>query len=102
MSTQTVASSGIISKATDHIRSRGGSYGDWYAGVTASPKQRLFVDHNVDQANGKWAYWDCGTDTVARDAEAYFLNQGCKGGGGGGDSTARFFYIYKITQSTNP
>jgi hypothetical protein len=90
----------VIADIDNYIRQNGGVYSAWYCGIASDPRQRLFVDHNVDQHNGAWIYRDCGTDTAARCAEDCFLRKGCKGDGGGGDWTSRYVYAYKITSTT--
>lgn len=90
----------IIADIENYIRQCGGAFPAWYCGVATDPKSRLFSDHNVDQNNAQWIYRDGGTDTVARNVEAYFLRKGCKGGPGGGDRSSRYVYAYKITSTT--
>lgn len=83
-----------------HIQSRGGPFSSWYCGIAASPRDRLFVDHNVDEQNGKWVFRDCGSEAGARAVEKYLLSLGCEGGGGGGGPDTRFVYAYRITSTT--
>lgn len=90
----------IIREIYDYIRQRGSAYPNWYVGIASDPRQRLFVDHNVDEHNGAWISRNCQTHTAARQVEEYFLNLGCRGGTGGGDHTTRYAYAYKITSST--
>lgn len=89
----------IIQGIEDYMRKCGGGYSDWYAGIASEPRARLFSDHNVAE-NGAWIYHDCGSDSVARDIEDYFLNQGCQGGPGGGDYTTHYVYAYKVGPNT--
>ncbi|HPF98774.1 MAG TPA: hypothetical protein PLE77_01815 [Kiritimatiellia bacterium] len=72
----------------------------WYAGIAADPRERLFVEHGVDENNGQWAYDTCSTADDARAVEAALIKLGCKGGGGGGDNTTRSCYVYLITNAT--
>lgn len=90
----------VISAIDNHIRKCGDDYRNWYCGITSNPRQRLFVDHNVDEKNGSWIYKDAGSEDAARRVEQYFLDKGCKGGGGGGDFASRYVYAYRITSST--
>jgi hypothetical protein len=83
-----------------HIKSRGGRYSDWYCGIAAEPRHRLFVDHQVSEENGHWMYRSCATDDDAREVEAYFHELGCKGAGGGGDRHTRYVHAYRITSDT--
>lgn len=85
----------------DYIDGRGGTHSEWYVGIASDPRRRLFVDHNVDEENGRWIYQGCETSAAARDVEEFFVNTvGTKGGPGGGDQTTRFVYAYRITLST--
>ncbi|GIW62200.1 MAG: hypothetical protein KatS3mg090_0026 [Patescibacteria group bacterium] len=42
----------IISEIKSHMAQCGGSYSDWYVGIATDPRERLFIDHNVDEKNG--------------------------------------------------
>ena len=90
----------VIQDTRNHISQCGGSYSDWYAGVAADARDRLFSGHSVKEKGDSWIFRDCGTDTAARQVEEYFLNLGCKGGPSGGDSNSRFFYAYRIASHT--
>ena len=90
----------IAAEIDGYIRNVGGDYPAWYCGIASKPRDRLFVDHNVDEKGGNWIYRDAGADTAARNIEEYFIKKGCKGGGGGGDSGSRYVYAYKITSTT--
>ena len=92
----TISASSIISEFKNYMQKCGGAYSDWYVGVAANARDRLFNDHNVDEKNGQWIYEDCGSDSAARQVEKHFLNLGCQGGTGGGDHTTKFAYAYKI------
>lgn len=83
-----------------HIKSRGGRYSDWYCGIAADPRHRLFDDHQVSEENDRWIYRTCASDEDARAVEAYFHDLGCQGAGGGGDRKTRYVYTYKTTFST--
>jgi hypothetical protein len=90
----------IISDIDTYIAEGGGGYPAWYCGIAANPRDRLFNDHRVAEKNGLWIYRDCGTDTVARQVERYFLQRGCQGGRSGGNRSTRYIYSYKITMTT--
>lgn len=84
-----------------YVENCGGAYSDWYVGIASDPRQRLFVEHNVDEENGQWIYYRCESSYVAREVEEFFVNTlGTSGGTGGGDSTTRYVYAYKITRYT--
>ena len=90
----------IVQQTKAYMGRFGGYYSDWYAGIAADAKDRLFNGHGVSETGGAWIFHDCGTDTLSRRVEDHFLNLGCKGGPGGGDASTRFFYAYRITQQT--
>ncbi len=92
----------VISKIEQYMAIKGGHYADWYVGIAADPRQRLFSDHNVREIGDWWIYEDCGNDTAARQVEDYFLNKGCDGGPGGGDHATRYAYAYRKAAHTNP
>jgi hypothetical protein len=78
----------------------GGSYSDYYVGITNDIDRRLFSEHNVDKKRNQWIYDEADSDIVARKVEQYFLDKGCDGGSGGGDEDSIFVYCYKITGTT--
>jgi len=85
----------------DYVRGCGGVYSDWYVGIAADPRERLFTDHNVDEKKGHWVFQRCADSVIARELERYFTNTlGANGGPGGGDHTTTYIYAYKITSST--
>ena len=90
----------IIEDIEGHMVKRGGDIDDWYVGIAAKPRERLFDDHSVDEKNGVWIHRRASSDSVARDVEKHFLDQGAKGGTGGGDEESTAVYAYKITSST--
>lgn len=90
----------VVNQTEGYMAKFKGRYSDWYAGIAADPKQRLFNDHGVDEKYDAWVYHHCGTDDLARAIEHYFLDKGCKGGPGGGDEATHFFYAYKTAPHT--
>ena len=90
----------IIQQIADYVRQCGGSYSQWYSGIAADSRARLFNDHNVDEKNGNWIFRGCASSDEARAVEDYFIGKGMKGGPGGGDSSTKSVYAYKITGST--
>jgi hypothetical protein len=91
----------VIAAANNHMASTGGgTYQQWYAGITCNPQQRL-SEHGAD-ASAYPKVYDCGNDDTARYVEQHFLAKGCKGNGGGGDNRGRYFYVYKINYKTRP
>ena len=90
----------IIKDIERHMAKRGGDIGDWYVGIAAKPKKRLFDDHSVDKDNGAWIHRRASSDSVARDIEKHFLDKGAQGGMGGGGEDSTAVYAYKITWDT--
>jgi hypothetical protein len=83
-----------------HVAECGGSYPQWYVGVAADARQRLFNDHAVSEKGDSWIYRQCTSSDVARAVEKHFLAQSMKGGSGGGDDTSDYVYAYKIARHT--
>ncbi len=91
----------IIRDITEYIKKFCGDYSDWYVGIASSPKERLFDEHNVEKNGGNgWIYRDADTENIAREIEAYFINQKKTRGGTGGGIHPRYVYAYKITHDT--
>ncbi len=90
----------IIKKINEYLAGHKLLYLDCYVGITNDAERRLFDEHNVDK-NGIWIYCHGDSAKVARDAEQYFLDQGCQGGPGGGDDDSTIVYCYKITSTTD-
>mgnify|MGYP001573675134 CR=1 FL=1 len=86
----------------EYMAKNGGSYNDWYVGITSDINQRLFTDHDVRENGDAWIHAPADTNNVARSVEKYFLDLGCDGGTGGGDYTSKTVYTYKKNSHTNP
>ena len=88
----------IISDIKNYI---GNNFSNWYIGIAADPRRRLFIDHNVDKENGRWIFREALSSNEARDIEIYLIdNFRTKGDSGGGDNTTRVVYAYLITSTT--
>lgn len=91
----------IISEITNFISQWGGSYSEWYAGIAANPKERLFNDHNVNENSDGWIYRNALDSNSAREIENYLINTlGMDGDIGGGDYTTKYVYAYKKSSHT--
>ena len=90
----------IIKDIEGYIANRAGDIYEWYVGIAAKPKERLFDDHSVDEHNGAWIWRRASSDSVARDIEQHFLDKGAQGGPGGGDEDTTAVYAYEITLDT--
>jgi hypothetical protein len=73
---------------------------NWYVGIAADARERLFSGHSVDEKNGVWIYELADSSNVAREVETAYHNAGCKGGPGGGDNSTDKVYAYVITSTT--
>lgn len=80
-----------------YIDSKTGDYNQWYAGIAAVPKKRVFDEHGVKH---DWIWRECQSSDSARWVEDELLDLGCKGDTGGGDNSTKFVYAYKITNDT--
>lgn len=91
-----------LNEIVAHIRKQGGSYSEWYCGITSDIESRLYDDHKVP----KKKHWSitriCATANNARAVEKALLKLGCDGGPGGGDEDAAWVYAYLKTSITNP
>lgn len=77
------------------------AYSQWYVGIAADARDRLFRGHAVDEKNGVWIYGTATSSDVARRVERYFLDVvGTGGGPGGGDDKTNMVYAYRITNTT--
>ena len=95
------AASEIISEIGAHIRKRGGVGHQWYVGIAADARDRLFSDHQVQKEGGVWIYRTANTHWDARQAEDHLVKQfGTCGGPSGGGAATRSVYAYKITAYT--
>ena len=93
----------IIDEIEAHINKRGGSFIDWYVGITKNARDRLFTDHRVKEKGDCWIHQKANSSQIARDVEDYFVNSvGTDGGPGGGDDTADIVYAYKKAAHTKP
>jgi hypothetical protein len=90
----------IMNEVVVHMGKYGGKFKDWYVGVAADPKIRLFIDHGVKESGDAWICRQCASNVAAREIERYFIKRGCKGGPVGEEKTTMFFYAYMIQPQT--
>ncbi|MYA62929.1 MAG: hypothetical protein F4X94_10210 [Dehalococcoidia bacterium] len=96
-----VTTNQITSEIEAHIRKCGGTFRQWYVGITSDARERLFSGHKVRENGDAWIHRQAGTHQEARQIEGYFVNQlGTRGGPGGGSTASRSVYAYKITAHT--
>lgn len=85
-----------------YIKKQGGSYRDWYVGISSDAIKRLFTDHQVPEKDSWWIYRSCTDEKSARMVEEALIKLGCDGGSSGGDSSATQVYAYLKTGHTKP
>jgi hypothetical protein len=91
-----------ISDIKSFIQQRGGSYEDFYVGISKNAARRLFGDHCVELNEPTWIFINAENAATARAVEIHFLVLGCEGGSGGGDDESKFVYAYQMTRLTKP
>jgi len=90
----------VIAEIGAYVANCGGSYLDWYCGIAAQPRERLFTGHAVREQGDAWIYRSCTDSETARAIERFFLARGMKGGPGGGDDDSACIYAYRIAGHT--
>lgn len=69
-----------------YIMENGSDFRNWYVGIAADPRARLFNDHKVQEHSAPWIFHKAQSSLIARGIEDYFINvKNTQGGGGGGD-----------------
>lgn len=93
----------ITTDILNHIKKRGGTFADWYVGISKDASDRLFNGHSVDKKVDGWIYRTASSSTVARAVEKHFCRElGTDGDCGGGDASANQVYAYKKSTRTDP
>jgi hypothetical protein len=78
-----------------YIDDGGGRYREWYVGIAADARKRLFTDHGVREKGDMWIFRTFASADDARKVEDYFVNTlGTDGGPGGGDDDSKSVYAY--------
>lgn len=90
----------VIAEITAYVTNNGGGYSQWYFGIAAKPRERLFSGHTVREKGDAWIYRSCAHSEGARAIERYFHAQGMRGGPGGGDDESASVYAYRIAGHT--
>ena len=87
-----------VSELKSYMISSGDAWKDWYVGIAADARKRLFNDHAVNEKTDLWIYRQCINSTFARQVEDYFVDSlVTKGDKGGGDDSTVYVYAYKIS-----
>lgn len=90
----------ILNQVITHMGKYDGKFQDWYAGITADTRTRLFNDHGVKESGDAWICRQCVNNAAAREIERYFIKKGCNGGIAGEEKSDLFFYAYLIQPHT--
>ena len=85
-----------------HIARQGGSYSDWYCGITSNIEDKLFYDHYVPKKYHWRISRECENSESARAVEKALLDFGCDGGGSRGDEDSIYVYAYLKSSDTVP
>ncbi len=85
----------IESAIHEHRSIYGGSFSQWYIGITDNPKRRLEeheqrYDHILNPN-----YWTANSKEIAAQVEKWGLNQNMQGNTGGGNGNSYYVYIFK-------
>lgn len=102
--TQSYAVDRIINDITTHAQESGASkWNEWYVGISADARDRLFNGHGVKEQGDWWIFRQAISSSEARAVESHFVNKfGADGGTGGGDDTADMVYAYRKAGHTRP
>ncbi len=93
----------IKKEIKEHISKRGGTYPEWYVGITNDTDRRLFQEHNVSEENDIWIRKNAGTLSKAEKIERYFTEElGTDGAPGGAENDSIYVYAYKKNSHTKP
>jgi len=82
----------IISDIENYVAGVGGEYGEWHAGITEYPVQRLKQQNCVVRG--------AESEILARRVEDYFHGLGMQGKVGDGYEKSEFVYVYKTNHQT--
>lgn len=91
----------LLKEIKEYIDANGGSYQNWYVGISKNPEKRLYQEHNVDKIFDLWIFGQATTSDEARQIEYYFTHTlNTDGDSGGGDVLSTSVYAYRKTVST--
>ncbi|MBA7583001.1 hypothetical protein ES708_24939 [subsurface metagenome] len=77
-------------------------YDNWYVGSTDDLDKSLYSEHGVDKMLGIFLQFEANDGATASRVVKHFIEKGAEGETGKIDKSANIFYIYKITNRTNP
>jgi hypothetical protein len=91
---------GAIAHLQNHIMKSGGEYREWYVGIASDANLRL----SQHKAGEDCLPGLCETDSLedAQAAEQHLMKRGCKGFVGGAVEEAKWVYVYRMGDGTQP
>lgn len=92
----------IIADLETHVAKFGGTFAEWYVGITANPKQRLFTEHRLRSNGDAWIARRAVDDLQANEVQEYFKSVRKTQGGSKGGLQDVYVYAYKMKSHTKP
>ena len=93
----------IIQEVEEHVQKNGGTFREWFVGVTADPKKALFTEHRLKSNGDAWICRRAIDDLQAGEVSSYFVSvRGTKGGKRASSLDEVYVYAYKIKPHTRP
>jgi hypothetical protein len=92
----------IIADLETHVAKFGGVFGEWYVGITADPKKRLFSEHRLRSSGDAWISRRAVDDLQAAEVQEYFKTVRKTQGGSKGTLHDVYVYAYKMKSHTKP
>jgi hypothetical protein len=91
---------GAIAHLQGHIQKNGGSYAEWYVGIARDVPTRL-EQHRATTVNIP-GFCEVDSREDAQATEQHLMKRGCRGVVTGAVEEAKWVYIYKVGDSTQP
>lgn len=91
----------IIGDIEDYIGCNGGVWREWFVGVTAAPKDRLFKQHKVRQQGDAWISRLAQDEHDAHEVAEYFITtRKTRGRHGDPRHADLYVYAFKLKEHT--
>lgn len=87
-----------------YIREFGGTFEDWYVGISSDPLKTLLEEHQLDREKDPWLFKEALSFKAARTVQEYFVTKLHTDGIPviGGGETMDCVYAYKKSERTKP
>lgn len=92
----------IIDFFKQFISKNGGSYMEWYIGVSNSVAARLYLKHRVNADKDPHIIHPMPSSGIGMQVKQHFLGSGCDGEPDGHNLATRHVYAYKKNERTVP